>query len=362
MVQPTISPSERDLLREVMPDEAAELERREKRAADADLPRPALEDILEAQAALEAEWREWRFGTASTSGDEADADTAANLPADGIPGVHRIRAMRYHRDQMPAKWRRLLNGRTRFRSNLTSNEITRTVALATRNVPRVKVPADSDDPDAQAASENESRWAQALLPALERQASKPLLRMHADGIFESGLAFFEVYLTGAYDDLDLDQHDDEEEDSYARRTDEDMLRATKRRGLPVCVRVPDPLSVLYDDDDEGVYVATITERKSYRQVYSQLRRTLGAQKVEELRLPKPGKGAVLPQDYGMPGDSAQGDVTCIRYYDRRWYAYIVSGQIVDGPTEHGMPGVPVIVAWGDTTSSGRRAEQIQGVT
>ncbi len=52
----------------------------------------------------------------------------------------------------------------------------------------------------------------------------------------------------------------------------------------------------------------------------------------------------------------------MRYYDRRWYRYIVGGVCVEGPVEHGLPGVPVFTCWGLTTGSPNLHEMMQGVT
>ena len=60
--------------------------------------------------------------------------------------------------------------------------------------------------------------------------------------------------------------------------------------------------------------------------------------------------------------NAQSGVLTMRYYDRRWYMYIVGGVCVDGPTEHRLPGVPIFIGTGRVTSSSNYNEMFQGVT
>lgn len=358
MVMPLdlITDDERDELREQgFGDEVAAIDRRARDARDREYPEPDAQDILEIFDELQEQWHDWRHGSSVAIGDADDARRVAT----GMPGVLRIRDMRYHRDTMPKAWFDRLNVPYRYRTHLTANEMARTVALATRNIPRVTVPASSDDARDATAADKERRAMQALIPALERQAERPLIRQVADGLFEGGMAFFELFLRGVYDDLDLDQREDEDDDAYMKRTDEAMLAASKRDGLPIGVRVPDPVSVYPDFDDEGLCEVLIVEDRPYRRVWNRLHRKLGFDKLTELRLPKPGKGVTIPHDYRV-GAAGGTDVRCIRYYNRYWYVYLVGDRIVE-MRPHGFPRIPVIVAFGDVTSSSVIAEAIQGV-
>lgn len=355
MVMP-ITDEEREELREEFAGEIRTIDRRERAALDRLYPKPDEQDILQLFDDLREEWRGWRWGSELDAGED---ETGAQRKVQGLPGVMRIRAMRYHRDEMPQKWFERLNVPYRFRSNLTANELARTVALATRNPPRVVIPASSDDPRDADAADRERRAMQALLPALERQAGKPLLRINADGLFEGGLSVFEVFLRDVYDDLELEQYDDEDDESYMRRTDEEMLRATKRKGLPIGVRVSDPVAVYADFDDHGLCALLVVEHRTHRRVYNSLARKLSFDKLEALQLPKPGEGAAVPEEYRLasPGGNA---LRCIRYLDRRWYAYMVGGRMAECQ-EHGFSRVPAVVTFGDVTSSSVVAEGIQGV-
>lgn len=346
------------LARDIMPEAVREVERAERRALERRFPKPTEMDILETKQRLEGLWHEWRFGSTETTTEDG---TTLFTPGDGIPGAVRVRAMRYHRDRMPRKWEELLNVPYRYRSNLTASEIDRTVALATRNVPRIEVKASGREPDAQERADRETRWAQFIIPALERMAGEPLLRKFADAAFESGHAVFEVYLTDAYDNISPRRPGESYEDWYERTGDEVLALAEQFR-LPVGVRVPDPLSVMVERDDYGVKVAVIAEKKPYREIYADLLDRLGDKRVEELRLPRPGTpGWPDTSGYDARFGTPSGEAETIRLYDRYWYVYMVAGKIVDGPHPHGFPGVPIITAYGNTTSSANLAEQLQGV-
>ncbi|MCR4338974.1 MAG: hypothetical protein NUW01_03700, partial [Gemmatimonadaceae bacterium] len=355
-----LNATERDLLAQVDDDEgSAEDALDEQRKADLDrrYPKPTEQDIANVRSELEAEFREWKFGEYGPT--DEDRETAPTF-TDGIPGLARIRQMRYHRDRMPQKWQNLLQTPYRIRSHFTGQELERTVALATRNPPQVKIKPASSEPDAREAAEREQRWCQALIPALERAVNQPLLRMYADALFEGGDAAFVPYVTGAYDDVDFDdQKENEDDDAYNERKDAELQAVSASGALPIGVRVPDMMGVLYDEDETGIYVKMLIEHKPHRVVYSELMTRLSPEKVEELRMPRPGDRSV-GTDSSWWGGSLAGISECITYCDRRWYVYEVNGRIVEC-AEHEMPGVPFITGHGFTTSSARRAERYQGV-
>lgn len=348
---------------EIMPEEAKRRDRRRTADLDRLYPKPSEQDVITLKNDLEGRWQEWRSGTDGPiqgSGETALSDYEnTSVVTNGIPGVTRVRTMRYHYDRMPAKYARYMNSAYRFRSNLTASEIDRTVALATRNDPRIRIPPGSRAPEAADTADRETRWAQYLIPTLERQSNQPLKRIYADALFEGGLSVFEVYLTDSYDELDLAQREDEGEDEYLARTDDEMMRASAQR-LPVGVRVPDPLAVLLDFDDFGVCRALIVEQKPYRTVFESVTNKWSPEKITESQLPLPGTPG-WPEYFTNGWSNSNGNVITIRYYDRRWYGFLVGGKWVDGPVEHGMPGVPVIPNFGKVTSSSRLAEKYQGV-
>jgi hypothetical protein len=297
-------------------------------------------------------------GTGPSDVDE-DGTSAVSPDSVGTPGLLRIRAMRYHRDQMPEKYRSLLRAPYRLRTNFTANEIERTTALATRNPPQIAIAAAGRDPTDRRKAMAETRWANMLIPALERQAGEPLVYPFADALFEGGVAYFEVYQTGAYDDLDLEPSEGESDDAYMERTTSILLRSK----LPFGVRVIDPLAVRIGLNDYGAYCTLIIEQLPYRQVFARLEKKLGYDALEAKRMPRPGdRGAAVGPSggYGDSWGSVDGTVECIRYYDDRWTAYMVAGSLVECE-EHSMPGMPVIPSWGSVTSSSHFATKYMGI-
>lgn len=341
-------------------------DQRSKSTADRLYPKPDEQDIIALRSALEGIWDEWRYGTMNNAATDPDTliGTASSIdstnPHRGVPGLVRTRQMRYHRDTQPAKYARYMNSAYRWFSNFVQTEINRSVALATRNAPKISVPPGNRDPDAKDRSDKESRWAQYLWPTLERQSGQPHRRMLADALFEGGLSGIEVFLTDGYDEVDVAKKPEEDDAAYMARTDDALQQASARR-LPIGIRVPDALTILPEFDDFGLCRLLIIEDKPYRTVYADLTKKLKPEDLEKLTLPTPGTPG-WPQDYYSQGwGTPAGNVTTIRYLDRRWYGFIVGGKWQDGPVEHHMPGIPFICGFGNVTSSDRIAERYQGV-
>ena len=321
--------------------ELSELKARIKRENDRRYPEPTIADIQTLRDNLRETHTQWH------------------------QDIEDRRSVRFQRDELPEKYRRRKQGPRRFRSRLSHNEINRVVAMQTRNPLKVEVPRAGGGDLAGKQAQKQTRWAQQLMPALERKQGKPLRRPFVDNQDGDGSAFYEVYLTDAYEKLDLDRRTEVDEDgveveesstNYLKRTEADLMRA----GLPFGVRRIDPVAVLRERDDEGICYALIEERKPYRQVYAALVKSVGSEKLDELSLPTPG----TPGWAEMLGDveKPSGTVKTIRYYDRRWYAFIVGDRFVDGPREHGMPSTPVFESFGMLTSSPNMSEAYQGVT
>ena len=183
-----LTQAELDAIKEFDPESAARLQRGRKAALDNELPEPTEDDINRLRIRLDSFFHDWIHGDGGQNSATEDADGATDPAPIGVPGLMRIRAMRYHKDQMPQKYRELLAAPYRFRSNLTANEIDRTVALATRNMPKIGIAAAGREPEDRRKSQSETRWANMLLPSLERAAGEPLLYPFADALFGSTFA------------------------------------------------------------------------------------------------------------------------------------------------------------------------------
>ena len=308
------------------------------------------------------------------------------LPAHSLymKEVADTRQLRYQQDEVPQKYKRRLQGSRRFYSRLSHNEIQRIVAMMTRNAPSIRVMQKGTGARAEARAKKQSRWCNQLLPTFERHAGIPgLQRRFCDAMCESGKGIFEFYMAdkSVYDDIDTDPQYVVDETTGIDRleTPKEILARTEEQlqgAFPFGLRTVDPLACLEDRDEDGIFRALIIEMKPYVQVYNKL---MSTGKAESLRLPRPGtEGWPLNQGsaYGTNADNfstvmmgtgatasdARQQVLTMRYYDRRWYVYIVGGRIVDGPIEHKLPGVPVFIGPGMLNSSPNEHERYQGVT
>lgn len=342
-----LDPEEQQILAQDDPELLSEMERGERAKADLKYPKPESGDIQDLYVSMQAEW----------------------APFHDL--VNRNQEVRYQRDETPAKWQRNLERDGRIRSRLTHNEILRVVSNQTRNPYRVDVPPAGTDADSVARAKKQTRWCNALLPAFERRAGKPLRRPFVDAQNADGIVAWEFALTDAYDRLDLEYREIAEEkdgqvitrkerdSEYVKRTEKEIMSA----GLPFSLRMIEARALYWREDDDGVCKAIVAEQKPYEQVFSKLVDRLSADRIRELELPKPGnRGWPISATTDSFANDAQGTVECLRYYDRRWYVYMVGGIVVDGPREHGLPGVPIFPCRGIVTSSPNLTEQMQGIT
>lgn len=270
--------------------------------------------------------------------------------------IRKNRTARYLQDKLPDKWQRDLKDGRRVFTRLSHNEIMRVVSAQTRNPWKFRVPPRGSTETARQRAQKQTRWLNQLLPALERRSKTALRRIVADNQVGDSLGIWFVYLTQSYDSLDLERGPDESDNEYLKRT-EPLLQEAQ---LPFGVRSLDPLSVLWDMDEEGLECAYIHEIKPKRREYARLKREKSEEEFAKLGLDSPGKAGQPP--YGDTRERPANTVECIHYFDRRWYAYWVDGQLVDGPVEHRMPGVPLFLQEGMVTGSPNLSERLQGIT
>lgn len=329
-----------ELLAQGAEEDLAELEAQQRDSVAPDYPRPTEADIAALRDYLEAQYRPLHWGPGLQNESHR------------LGGLVGLRKLRYGEDETPEKLRHRLNNDIRVRSMVAHRTISMVRALLGRNPLKVTVPAASSDNKAQQRAIAETRWANELQAAFERRALVSPIQESDDAQCEA-FGGWEFYLTGAYDAIDFERHEDEDEREYERRITEAMRSA----GLPFGIRALDPLStlILPADDGNGVEAALIVERKPLRPLFQRLIERYGEDRAR----------AVLPGNFGASGFGADmswgAEVETIRYYDRYWYAYLVGGQFVDGPIPHGMPGCPIFPAWGFVTSARDLGQKIQGV-
>lgn len=279
------------------------------------------------------------------------------------------RKRRYQQEKTPDKWQKNLQDGRRFFSRLTHNELNRVVGMQMANGPRALImPSSQADRD---RAQKETRWTNQIMAAAQRGKAKPIRRRFVDCLNEIGFAAYEVYLTDAYDDLDAEAHliRDTQTGETRMETDREVLKRTdaelKQRPTPFGIRYVDGLSVYVEEDDDGPGLrrAAIVERKPFQQVFqSMYKKGINIGAISDYDA---GPDTPLPGDQGWPVEATDmpgvQTVETIRYYDRRWYAYLVGGKFVEGPVEHNLPGVPVFPAYGIVTGSPNMQQFAEGI-
>lgn len=267
----------------------------------------------------------------------------------------KTREVRYGRDETPQKWRRRLKNADRYHAGIINNEIRRVVAMVVGNLPECIIMPAGSGPRAATKADHQTRWANALLPAMEREHGQ-LLRPFADGLAEAGYAAFEIYLTGAYDDISTQRRPNETTTSYNDR----MQRQSVQYGYPIGIRVPDPLSVYFEPYCDKPERVIIRERKSRDAVYQW---ALSNNPEAAKKMLTDGKYIPGRTSPGTAHDMTSSIVnTCetVLYYDPYWMVYEVEGQILQCEP-HGFARLPVVVADGMITSSAVIEERLQSV-
>lgn len=277
------------------------------------------------------------------------------------------RKRRYQQDVTPDKWQKNLQDGRRFFSRLTHNELNRVVGLHVANGPRATIlPSSEADRD---RAHKEERWTNQIMEAAQRGHPKPIRRRFVDCLNEIGFAAYEVYLTNAYDDLDTEPHliRDANTGELRMETDREVMRRTdaelKQKPCPFGIRYVDGLALYIDEDDEGLCAAAVVERKAFRQVFQEMYKrgvNIGTSQDYDVAAdtPEPGAQGWAYDTNELPGIQT---VETVRYYDRRWYAYLVAGKFVEGPVEHKLPGVPIFPAFGIVTGSPNMEHYAEGI-
>lgn len=230
------------------------------------------------------------------------------------------------KDTLPMKWQRNLQDGRRFYSRISYNEIKNRVRQQVANLPECTILPDGMEQSDFDKAEAQTKFAQELMPAMERL--KPGFRTRAvDSQLSIGLAAYEVCLTGSYDDLDYEAREGETAHQVLMRNEKEA----RKRKPPFEVRMVDGQSLFLDDYDNP-NAGFIYELKPWRTM-SRKYKGLG-DRIE----PDPGVLGAPGGDTSNPGFAGTDTCETLRYYDEWWYAYIVNGKFVDGPRPHGITG------------------------
>lgn len=266
------------------------------------------------------------------------------------------RLVRFGHDETPERWRRTLASDIRVRTRLSHNNVRAVVSALLRNPPRITIPpmttGDSDvSKRARSRSDAQERFARAIIPALERQARRPIMRRFLDYLVADGVSAIELYLTGSYDDIDTEMGEDETPRQYALR----IAEAVRKRPLPFMIREIDPLELLWEEDGAGPCLYLIATYIPYRSIYRELHAAYGDDISDLLPDPRTSGTGAFDTRF-VSGDS----VLVLRYYDKDDYAISVGGKLVEAH-KHPFPFLPIIHAYGIVTGSPEPAEAYQGV-
>lgn len=290
------------------------------------------------------------------------------------------REVRYMRDSTPLKWQEGLQDGRRVRTRLTHNEIARVRGMISGTGRSVHVPATGDKPKAIERAQAQTRWAKEFLDTLDRGV-RPVLQQVLDNVLGDGVGAFEFALREhtIYDDISADPISIPggagavrmESPAEAKRR---VQRLTQGAPLPFVVRKIDPMMLLWEEEYDEVSRVLIVEWKPRHMVFDALQKA-----VEDRGAPDPGTPgwgyydraiAYSDDNYwysaGLASEAANMNSTesvlTFRYYDPRWYMYIVGGVLVDGPVEHKLPRLPVVICPGLVTGSDAVAEMYEGIT
>lgn len=294
------------------------------------------------------------------------------------------REVRYMRDQTPQKWQETLQDGRRVRTRLTHNEIGRVRGMITGTKRSVHVPATGDNPKAITRAQVQTRWCKEFLNTLD-EGTRPVLQQVLDNVLGDGIGAFEFAMREhtIYDDISSDPITvpgpggalKKETSADAKRR---VQRLTQGAPLPFVVRKIDPMMLHFEEQYDEVSRVLIVEWKPRHMVFSALAKAVGKRTGDDPGTPgagTPGWGyyeraiAYSDENYwysaSLGSASAQMNSTesvlTFRYYDPRWYMYVVGGVLVD-IAEHKMPRLPVVVCPGLVTGSDAYDEMFEGIT
>lgn len=296
-----------------------------------------------------------------------------------------VRKYREHEDYLPLKWGEDLEDGRRAWLNWSNDEVLWARTNATRNPVVLTIPPLGVSEEAQTQADTQERFCNALMAALERRQTfwgRVVDQQHA-----VGLGAWLFYFTDAYEDIEFDQREMGEveipEDEAVRLEIEYELdqrdlevkeskdgkkwvvlekassakkriaEELKQAGLPFGCRWLNISSVYFEEDGQDLSQVIVSERKTWAAARARVADALG----DDEFVPPPSQVGGPEGGWEISG---AGDVEVITYYDRRWYAYVVGGKLVE-VKEHHLPRIPVWIVKGIETSSPDPSQAYQGV-
>lgn len=262
--------------------------------------------------------------------------------------IANIRRNRYGRTTTPDKLLLTLKNVKRIFSGLSNNEINTVAASLTRNFPEIVIAADTDV---------QQKFFSAFLQWQDKRNLGGWIRPTVDSQAESSMAFWEWYVDPEIGDLEIQQRPDETSGQYKARTGPLFRKA----GPLLRVRCIDMESCIYDPLAEELKYFLIAERKSAPLLQRELEaRAKGDPKdADDPRLPgEHDRGTPYMGGYSFMNGMAE--VETIRYYDEKWYCYIVADTIIECEP-HGFATIPIEMIPGIVTGTANPADRTQGI-
>lgn len=261
--------------------------------------------------------------------------------------IQNIRRNRYGRTETPAGLLLTLKNIRRIFTGLSNNEIGRVASTLTRNVPEIMINADDDD---------QQKFFNAFLAYQEQRIMGGLIYPTVDCMAECGWAFWEWYVDPEVEDLEIERRPDESAKEYKTR----VTPLLRKAGPILRIRQLDPEACIWDPLAEDMRYFLIAERKNgpvLRRELAMLERD--PKDADDPRLPgEHDRGA--PYQGGYAAINGTMEFETIRYWDEKWYCYIVGDEVVEC-VEHGFATIPISAFPGKVTGTSNPSDRAQGI-
>lgn len=258
-----------------------------------------------------------------------------------------IRRNRYGKTTTPTGILNTLKNITRIFTGLSNNEVGRVASTLTRNVPEILINSDDDA---------QQKFFNAFLQYQEQRNLGGLIYQTVDSMAESGWAFWEWYIDPDVDDLEIEQEPDETPAQFRKRIEPVIRKA----GPILRIRTCDPEAAIWDPLSEDMKYFILAERKSAPILKRELQ-GLPKKERDEEDPDLPGEyDRGVPYQGGYSFLSGHTEVETIRYWDEKWYCYIVAGEIIECEP-HGFATIPISAFPGKVTGTSNPSDRVQGI-
>lgn len=259
-----------------------------------------------------------------------------------------IRKNRYGRTKTPEKLLLTLKNVTRIFSGQSNNEIGTVAATLTRNFPSLVISSDTD---------SQQKFFSAFLQWQDKRNNSGWIYPTVDSVAETSIAFWEWYIDPEIEDMEIEQRMDETSAQYKARTGPIFRKA----GPILRVRLLDTEACIWDPLAEEMRYFIISERKATPIIQRELQELWAGKDPADDDPRQPGeydRGAPYQGGYAFLPSSQE--VETIKYYDEKWYVYIVGTTIIECEP-HGFATIPIEMIPGKVTGTANPSDRTQGI-